>query len=335
MLNNNQFNFKFDQFNSILVRPIGDAVGDAVAHNGHLRQLKQSLTHLRVGCFVTERNRDVFIAAGIADELLEDCPEIYWQQRGKWDCIIDFSDNFNSETLFKDYFLNIPIFVIAESVLPIEKIIDSNIYFWTPPQTCHIRNYLTQSPIGNYLTKEAYFYLPINDFAVNIMKNMWQANKIKILLAPIGSTHHLDIEELALLLNTLPIEIINRTDWIMGNCGYAKQYMEELQKRCPDLILNLAPFMPLADYLNLVAACDFIIAVDSGTVHLGTAYRKPLIAFYAQYQHGLDMWSPVPINDTPTAVCVGREVALNRNYTYGYDMFHAAKWIVQQLLNLI
>ncbi|PJG83900.1 hypothetical protein [Caviibacterium pharyngocola] len=52
------------QIDSVLLHPVGDAIGDAVAHGLHLRQLKECYPNLKIGVFVTARNRAIF-AAGL------------------------------------------------------------------------------------------------------------------------------------------------------------------------------------------------------------------------------------------------------------------------------
>ena len=87
---------------SILIRPLGDAIGDAAVHTAHIKQLKEAFPHIKIGVLVTKNNRTVFEYSYLADELIERNFFNYIKNYKKWDLLLDFENNFNSASLFID-----------------------------------------------------------------------------------------------------------------------------------------------------------------------------------------------------------------------------------------
>ena len=59
--------FDFHRVESILIRPLGDAVGDAVINLAYAKQLKTVYPHLKLGVLVTPRNSAVFYFSTLID----------------------------------------------------------------------------------------------------------------------------------------------------------------------------------------------------------------------------------------------------------------------------
>lgn len=237
---NHQFHCDFNQLKSVLIRPIGDAVGDAVAHCAHLRQLKQAFPHIRTGCFVTARNRAVIQLAGVADELLEDTPETYLAHRNRWDLVIDFFETFYPATFVSDLALNAPIIAIPKHYNPQLANIPANICFCPPSTDVHIRDYLIQSIIGSYLNTDSVFYLPPNTSLSAFANQIWYPHKIRVLISPIGTFHYVPPNEIANLLNSISDQFTPYLDLIMGTSASAEEYWNILQPLCR-LPIRIAP----------------------------------------------------------------------------------------------
>ncbi|HBO39376.1 MAG TPA: heptosyltransferase, partial [Pasteurellaceae bacterium] len=153
------------RIDSVLLNPLGDAVGDAVAHGLHLRQLKQRYPNVRIGVFVTARNKAVFQASGIVDELIEMKPINYLRQRRKWDLYIDFTTRFNSRTLILDKLLS-PQRVMIFGKTPkkyytLGNIRNYDFYRPVPPNT-HFKDYLKHSALGEFLAEQAELFYQLH-----------------------------------------------------------------------------------------------------------------------------------------------------------------------------
>lgn len=55
---------------SILIRPLGGAIGDAVVHTAHLKQLRYLYPNARIGVIVNPHNRVIFEHSNLVDEYL-------------------------------------------------------------------------------------------------------------------------------------------------------------------------------------------------------------------------------------------------------------------------
>lgn len=69
--------FNFKEIHSILLKPIGDAVGDAIIHISHLRQLKEANPCIKLGVLVTSRNKTIYKNINFIDTILEDKATTY------------------------------------------------------------------------------------------------------------------------------------------------------------------------------------------------------------------------------------------------------------------
>ena len=99
--------FDFQQVESVLIRPFGDAIGDAVIHAAYIRQLRVIYPQAKIGIFVNSRNRLIFEMVSELNEMIEDTAKSYLQQRRRWQLFLDFSFNFNSSTLILDKILTV------------------------------------------------------------------------------------------------------------------------------------------------------------------------------------------------------------------------------------
>ncbi|HDL5111077.1 TPA: lipopolysaccharide heptosyltransferase family protein, partial [Mannheimia haemolytica] len=94
--------FKFSKIESVLLKPIGDAIGDAVVHIAHLEQIKKALPNVKIAVLVTSRNKLIFSQANVVDMILEDKVSTYLSQRGHWDLYLDFKPTFTTKSIILD-----------------------------------------------------------------------------------------------------------------------------------------------------------------------------------------------------------------------------------------
>lgn len=69
---------------SVLIRPIGTGIGDAVVLSAVITQIKNAYPACRVGVFTTQRNQFIFEHMPGVDECLKDTPLNYFKQHSKW-----------------------------------------------------------------------------------------------------------------------------------------------------------------------------------------------------------------------------------------------------------
>ena len=321
----------FSLLHSVLVKPIGDAIGDSIAHTAHLQQLKSANPKLKIGVFVSERSRLIYELSGLVDVFLEDKPKTYFKERGRWDLYLDFMPSYTSRSLLLDKILA-PKFIFVfykreKKFYGIHSVNNYN-YFASIQKGVHITDYLNVSILNKYLDTDKSHYVLEPIAITDKVKALWDKNKIRILIAPEGSTKHIPPEELAQFLSNIPRAILDSCDLILSTSTYTKAYLEAFKNKMIEV--QLLPKMSLKEYIGVVECADIIIAVDSATVHIACNYLKPQICFYANNDYSLPLWLPKYAGTIPHKVMVAREKGDN-NHTQNFDMQEAASWLIEQI----
>ena len=317
---------------SILLKPIGHAVGDSIVHLMHIMQIKNAFPQAKIGVFVTERNRAIYENANIIDELIEDHFSGYLSQRGKWELYLDFFPSFTTKSIILDAILK-PKYVInfgkrdkKHYNLATVKNYD---YAVEVPELTHFKEYLMYSPLASYLSPVANYYLKISNEAKEKVTKFWKnTNTVKILLNPQGSTRFLPAEELTSLLENVKYANV---EYLMTNTAGSEAYFAKL----PQLDnLRLAPKTSLFEYFALIDSADIVVAVDGGGVHIACACGKPLLAFYSNNEQTLHKWAPSPKEKVNCLTLIGKHEASDNNGTTGFNMTKAAEWLNDEILNI-
>lgn len=316
--------------NSILLKPIGTAVGDTIVHLAHIKQLKMAFPNIKIGVLVTERCKAIYEQSGLVDVILNDHYLSYLSQCGKWDLYLDFMPTFTSRSLVLDKFLNVKYVINFGKKNKKHYNLDTihnYDYSVTIPQRTHFKDYLKHSPLGPYLS-EATYELKYPQQYKN--KTFWKyKDKIKILLNPQGSTRELPAEELNLLIaNILEPE---QVELLLTNTSESDDYFAKLTPRAN---LNLAEKTSLFEYFSLIESANIVVSVDGGGVHITCALGKPLLAFYSNNVYNLYKWFPIPKPYVECLTLVTTKTSENSNETKGFDMKEAAEWLNHQIANL-
>ncbi|WP_048758270.1 glycosyltransferase family 9 protein [Necropsobacter massiliensis] len=326
------------QLDSVLLNPVGDAIGDAVAHGLHLRQLKACYPHLKIGVFVTERNRAVFAASGVVDELITMTPVAYVKQRKKWDLYLDFTTRFNSKSLILDKILapeRVMIFVkTAKKYYSLDNIHNYDFYTPLPPHT-HFKDYLKHSALGVYLASQPplFYQLRLSEAVCQLAEKQWQIDKIRVLLCPQGSSkrRQLPAQECAAILHKIPPHLQDNIDLQLGYSAQNQAYLAQLSQFGALPEIREAQKTTVEQYLALVNSADIVLAVDSGTVHVACAFDKPLLAFYANFPTNIAKWQPYARDTANIKMLVGQGAAADSDATQNFDTEQASAWLNAQL----
>ncbi|UEA15994.1 lipopolysaccharide heptosyltransferase family protein [Pasteurella canis] len=328
---------QFNQVKSILLRPLGFAIGDAAVHTAHLKQLKALFPQAKLGVVVRGANKAIYQASGLVDEFVERNLFSYIKHSKKWDLLLDFENNFNSSSLFMDRIL-MPKWIVIfrkynKKYYNFETIKSYDIHC---PQKDNARlsHYLMQSVFAEH------FVLPEPESVLNTTKenrqkveNFWQNNKFRLLLCPQGSKRQIPESELATLLNaSLVGELNQKVECLVGYTPTAQNYCAQLIQLCPTLEIKCSPKTSLDEYLALVESADLVVAVDGGSLHLACAFQKPLLSFFANSQPNLGTWEPLIPCDIPHLKVIS---AHSENTTSGntqnFPLEKAIPWLTQQI----
>ena len=333
--------FDFKDIKSILLRPLGNAIGDATVHTAHLYQLKEVFPNAKLGVIVSKQNRVIFEHSNLVDEYVERNILAYFSHHNKWDLLLDFENNFNSASLFMDRILMpkyIAIFRKYEKkYYNFSTIYNYNFHF---PQ-------IDNEPLSNYLMKSSfnkenslvkpYSKLYTSSVSDKKIASFWQNGKIRLLLCPQGSKRQIPPRELGeLLCESLSDNLLKKIDIICSYTKTASAYLEEMATFYPELNIRLSPNTSLEDYLSLISSADFVIAVDGGSLHISCAFQKPLLSFFANSQPNLGTWEPLVYPNIPHLKVLTKEnVGSNSNLTENFELNKAKIWLKEQLDLLI
>ncbi|HFC6352213.1 TPA: glycosyltransferase family 9 protein [Neisseria elongata] len=328
--------FDFGSVSSILIRPFGLALGDAMIHLAFAAQIKAVLPEVRLGVIVG-RNRDIFACSPLFDQLIPATLGGYWRNRKKWQLLLDFSESFNTPDLIADKILSpqaVMIFSKGDKTYYNHQTI-SNYDFRCPfnPKN-HISRHLKTSLLAQHFAlPPALPHLSLPKHEIQQARTLWpQQAQIKILLAPQGHPRlnkHIPPAELAQVLNNGIMDAA-QTGLLLGKAANSAAYLAELKKHCrSDLTPILSPPTTLAQYLALTASADIVIGVDSGTVHLACALKKPTMAFYARAN--IQTWHPLPHPDTPYLLLLSSENNSDPAALEHFDLAAAAAWLQKQI----
>ncbi len=319
----------FAEIQSVLIKPIGDAIGDSIAHSAHIKQLKAANPNIKIGIFVSSRSRLIYELSGLVDVFFEDKAITYFKQRKRWDLYLDFMPSYTTRSLLLEKILS-PKFIFTfykreKKYYSIHSINNYNHHADITDKT-HVTDYLMDSLLGQYLNREESCYPKLLTNLPEV-SHLWQKNKIKILIAPEGSTRRIPAKEIAAFLDNLPENLKERCDLLVSISDAEKNNY----KNMPDI--RLLPKVSLAEYIGLINKADFVLSVDGGSVHIACACRRPLLAFYADNARNLAIWSPKCEPEIPCKVIKSREPGDN-NHTENFDMKEASIWLIKQIDNL-
>lgn len=325
------------EIRSILLRPLGYAIGDATVHTAHLAQLRTIFPNAKIGVIVKKSNETIFKSSGLVDVFVEHKYINYVVQHKKWDLLLDFENNFNSASLLADWLLMPKWIMIFRKYNKRHYHLDNiKNYDFHCNQSLNapLSHFLNNSIFTNYVSvPEPYSVLHTSDQTQKKMTALWQLNKIRVLLCPQGSQRELPPNELAELLNqSISTQMAKHIQCILGYTPTAENYQQALAQQCT-IHTEISPQTSLAEYLALINSADIVIAVDGGSLHLACAFKKPLLSFFANSEPNLGQWQPLIYPNISHLRLVTKEnKGTNSNSTEGFDLTEGIKWLQAELL---
>ena len=195
------------------------------------------------------------------------------------------------------------------------------------PINSHIVDYLMYSELAKYFKIEKEIpKLELSQQEILKMEKNWNLaeKKVKILLAPQGNDRCIEIEELAKLFNEINFENIKI---VMSKTAGSEKYFEKLTSLLKnDIDISLSKSFSIEEYINFLASSDIVVGVDSASVHIACALKKPVLSFYANNKVNLYRWSPVPDKNVDNLQVISN-VSGTQNDLYDFPMEDAIKWL--------
>lgn len=327
---------ELDRIDSILLKPIGDAIGDAVAHTAHLHQLKKANPKVKIGVIVTNRNRDLFYHSGLVDQLVEDKFSSYFCERNKWDLYLDFQPTYTTKSIIQEIILSPKKIIVFNKKYKKYYNLDSvkNYNFaCVQSESSHISDYLNNSVINKWLSPDSAVY-QLNQPKLDVNYDEIWGHKVRILLAPFGSARKIPLKEIIELISLIDEKKLKKVKIILTNTIGSQLYLDELKKVVKNLDITVSPPTTILQYIGLVASSDIVISVDSGTVHIAAALKKKIISFYARNMSNFYRWKPKISYDIPYKAILSKTESESNNNTFDFPMDEAADWLNHQLKDI-
>lgn len=319
------------EISTILINPIGDAIGDSIIHTAHFRQLKSFNPNLRIAVFASNRNRDILLKSGLVDVVLEKNLITAYKERGKWELLLDFCPTFTSKFILIEKLIKPKFTLIFYRKWKKHYNISSvqNYHYHCISDDTHASEYLNHPLFSDYLNPENAKY------TLNISHNKKISFPLKVVLAPQGTTRFIPVEEVITLLNHIDSNLTDKIQIILSMQTNQQEYFNSIQKNNTHKI-SISQFKSstIEEYIQLIADADIVISVDSGSVHLACALEKPLLAFYANNKFNISKWKPKMPKHIPCRM-ITNQLETDSNNTKGFPMDIAAEWLNQELNTLL
>lgn len=286
-------NLDFSSIKSVLIRPIGTGLGDAVVLTAVLKQLKEAYPNIKTGVLAVKRNEIVFKNNPLADKIIKDSFIGYLSNRGKWQVFIDYTPSFTTKNIIRDFFLK-PAYTICFEKRDKKHYNHNTVrnydYYVPDLAQTHLSKSLQLTPFKPYINAEKPIYiLPELSKEEEKVKTYFRGDKINIILAPHGSDRAVAPHELQSILKSAFKGKEDKINLIIPFTQKSKEYLNILK----DIQGLVTSPLSVEEFFALIKNADMIIATDSAAVHLACAYQKPLAAFYSGWDRGFVLFSPL------------------------------------------
>ncbi len=283
----------FTDVQSILVNPIGSAVGDAIVLTAALGQLRFTYPRAKIGVISHPRNEFIFKNNPLNVELVKQSIFYALTHRNKWQLFLDCSPRFTTKGILFSFLLNFSYVICFEKEIKksynTSTVKNYNEYI-SQLDHIHLSQLLTLTSLNQYLRDQSTKYrLPSVEKEEGNINQFIKKDKLNVMVCPFGSTRQLDPQEFKTIMKRA----------LEGNEG--KFHLMFPQGHQSTLYLlsdanitqTILPRQTLAQWFCLISKADLVIAVDSAAVHVACTYQRPLVAFYGGKRPSIQ-FAPLP-----------------------------------------
>lgn len=173
-----------------------------------------------------------------------------------------------------------------------------------------INNWLVNGTVRNYEKKQDLdFYLPliekINGEEINNL-----TKKKFIVISPFSSekSKQWSVEKWIILINDLKAKFDDHEIVITGTNKFFEQGLE-FEQQCNYALINLVGKQSIYQFAYLLSKATLIITVESGTLHIASAFKIPVFVLYSR-QYNFKQFLPIgskyniSVIDVPCAECI-------------------------------
>ena len=279
----------WENVHSVLIRPIGTGLGDAVVLSAVCKQLKNRFPQCRIGVIGCPRNRPVlennpFIDVFVADNLFS-----AFFHRRKWQFFLDYRPTFTTYTILFDYILS------ATTVLCFQKhpkkhysaqtVHNYDLYIDNLSAT-HLANSLSLTPWAMHCETVSYTLPPLPQQALDKAHKLLSACKNTVVFFPFGTDRKINPSEVT--------EIISQLENHFGRqlvCLFPFDAAAYPISNHPSVIYTGA--LSTEVFMALIKQAPVLVSVDSAPVHLAAAYGTACAAIYDMRADNFVLFGPI------------------------------------------
>ncbi len=321
----------FTDVQSILVSPIGSAVGDAIVLTAALGQLRATYPYAKIGVIRHPRNEAVFKNNPLQIELVKMSIFYALFHRNTWQLFLDCSAGFTSKGILCSFLLHFKYVICFEKekkkTYNASTIKNYNEYI---PHLDHIHlsKLLTLTSLNIQLRDHGVKYqLPPVEKEEEDVCQFIKKDKFNVMVCPFGSTRQLGPQEFKTIMKLALEGNETHIHMIFPHGEQSRAYLLEDAR----IVQTILPPQTLSQWFGLISVADLVIAVDSAAVHVASAYQKPLVAFYGGKKPFIQ-FAPLPY---PYSLAIVPIVPMPKNFNgtmKGFDCQDTAKKIKKLIL---
>ena len=282
--------FDFKQIKSVLIRPIGSGLGDAILLTAVFKQLKQAYPDIKTGVLAINRNSPVFKNNPFIDEVVQDKPLNYLLNRGKWQVFMDYVPTFTTKNIFCDFLLKPQYTICFEKTSKkhyTPKTV-KNYDFYVPDLAKeHLSRSLALTPFKDYVnTANAQYTLPpLPKESEDTAKSFLRRNALNILVCLKGSDRIINPCEAGDILTKIQKAVKKEINFIFP-------YPQETNT-FKNINIRFAGALDIYTFFALVKNVSLVLSIDSAPVHIACAYKVPVLGLYSGWQRNFTLFAPL------------------------------------------
>lgn len=326
----NAQDFDLKASHSFLIRPIGAGIGDAVVLTHFIRNLKKAYPKADIYVMPSARNVSVFCGNPYITKVYPYSLLSFIKLRGKVDTFIDFTTYIKVKNFISYIILGqkatVTAFRHSKCGLTEKDFSYYRLYKPLDFNRPYSKVFLDlASPLGLSDDGGGYDLYPSAP-ALEQAEAFWENGKIKILLNLFGTSKELSRGEIASLINKICAEFKNADIALLWD----KNTEREAASFAALCGARLCQRTTVEDIFALCSSSDLIISVDTATVHIAAALKKPLLAFFEKNIYA--QWMP-PIGKNEIIFCSIKPAKGRAEYCFdSKDAFSCAYRLINTLI---
>ncbi|MCL2888511.1 MAG: hypothetical protein FWF35_04365 [Elusimicrobia bacterium] len=318
---------------SVLVRS-WSGIGDSIVMAAAVRELKKNRPDINVCVVQRSRSRDVFKDNPYIDKVYPYTFYHFLKLRNKADVYIDARDHMNAGNFLFYRVLNPKKVITGPRYSKYDvKMTDFSYYKdYKPADNAgrHIYDVMLDYFSGfNLKTEKRKYDLYVAEKDLKTALAFWKKGQKRVLLNICGSAKILDAPSVISVINDVQSHF-NDLDIVIP---YDEKTKEKSLALCGENGIQNARLSyktTVKELFALVKSADIIISVDTGIVHIASAFDKNMVAFYEK--NIFTNWAPIG-NNHDVILCKSTDLG-NGKAHYSFDREKATAAIKNRLAKI-